>query len=408
MIRLTAGSASDPGRVRRGNQDHALLSDLVFAVADGMGGHQGGEVASEVAVTELGASEAFATLDDLVAAVHRSNDRVVDRSREDPELRGMGTTLCVLAALGPDRLGVANVGDSRIYLGEAGGLLQLTEDHSLVEALVRDGRLTRDEAAVHPQRNIVTRALGIDDKVLVDAWELAPVPGDRYVICSDGLFNEVAAIDIAATLNRIDDPEAAAAALVEAANKAGGRDNVTVVVVDVLDAPEFDDPPRDRVVATRRAVPEGARPMAATDGAAASLDPDDGGGIVDEMVDAETDGAAAETPASVPFITWRLGIFVVAVLFVMGVLLTSVVLYARSTYYVGIDGDEVVVYRGRPGGVLWFDPTVEEEVSLRVAEVDESDLDDLLDGREFDSLDEARQYGVELQLRAEPADPSNP
>ena len=212
------------------------MTDRLFAVADGMGGHSGGEVASEVAVTALSETELLTSVDELVAAIHRTNDRVVERSRDDPALRGMGTTITVLGAVhtptGP-RLGVANVGDSRAYLRSPDGLAQLTDDHSLVETLVRDGRLTRDEADVHPQRNILTRALGIDEKVLVDAWELAAVVGDRYVICSDGLFNELTVEEMTETLDAHDDPAEAAQELVDAANAAGGRDNITVVVVDV-------------------------------------------------------------------------------------------------------------------------------------------------------------------------------
>ena len=146
--------------------------------------------------------------------MQQANDAVVGRSSDDPDLRGMGTTLCALAVVqgrtGTRRLGVVNVGDSRIYLLQDGELEQLTEDHSLVATLEREGRLTRAEAAVHPQRNIVTRALGIDSKVMVDSWEIAPVSGDRYLLCSDGLFNEVDDDRIAATLRKLADPTEAA------------------------------------------------------------------------------------------------------------------------------------------------------------------------------------------------------
>ena len=149
----------------------------------------------------------------------------------------MGTTLCALALVqgdGYEALGVVNVGDSRLYILKEGELEQITEDHSLVATLERQGRLTRAEAAVHPQRNIVTRALGIDSKVMVDSWEIAPVSGDRYLLCSDGLFNEIDDNRIAATLRKLADPTEAANELVRLANEAGGRDNITCVVVDVL------------------------------------------------------------------------------------------------------------------------------------------------------------------------------
>ena len=207
-------------------------------------------------MTAMSETEPLTSLDELVAAVHRTNDRVVDRARDDPSLRGMGPTITVLGAIhtptGP-RLGIANVGDSRMYLHAVEGIVQLTEDHSLVETLVRDGRLTRDEADVHPQRNILTRALGIDEKVLVDAWELVAVVGDRFVICSDGLFNELSEEDMTAVLDAYHDPAEAAQELVDQANQAGGRDNITVVVVDVAEAPPLLDVPDDRVVVSRKA-----------------------------------------------------------------------------------------------------------------------------------------------------------
>jgi serine/threonine protein phosphatase PrpC len=175
---------------------------------------------------------------DLLEAVHVANDAILDQSNDDPSLRGMGTTLCVLALVdadGDERLAIANVGDSRVYLFANGELEQMTDDHSLVAALVREGRLTPEEAEEHPQRNILTRALGIDHEVSVDAWEVPPFVGDRWVLCSDGLFNEVSVDQMAAVLRRLDDPGEAADELVRLANESGGRDNITVLVVDIVD-----------------------------------------------------------------------------------------------------------------------------------------------------------------------------
>ena len=396
MIHFAAGASSDVGQVRQANQDQAHIGDRIFAVADGMGGHTGGEVAAEVAVAELALVQQLDSLDDLVSAVHQANDRVVERSRDDPALRGMGTTLTVLGALGTaldPRLGVANVGDSRLYLFRDDELVQLTEDHSLVEALVRDGRLTRDEAAAHPQRNILTRALGIDDKVLVDAWELMAVEGDRYVICSDGLFNEVAADRIVELLDDNHEPTDAAAALVDEANGSGGRDNITVVVVDIVEAPPVEEPPDDRIVVARKAVPDATlrvEPPAAGDEAVPPADPHP-----DELPVDRTHGSGG-------VITWRLAVFIVAVLLVAGVLLTTLVVYARGGWYVGTEGEEVVIYRGREGGMLWFDPTVEEYVGITVDDLSESEFDVVTDGVSFDSLDDARDFAEGL-TPSEPA-----
>ena len=395
MTSFAFGTATDVGRVRRTNQDHLLTADPVFVVADGMGGHNGGEVASAIAVDEMANADAVNTLGQLVEVVQQANREIIDQSRLDPKLRGMGTTVVALIGMDVDdseRIGVANVGDSRLYLRTDDELVQLTEDHSLVEALVRDGRLSREDAADHPQRNILTRALGIDDKALVDTWELVPVAGDRYLLCSDGLFNELEPEPILEVLHRLDDPGAAAEELVAAAVAAGGHDNVTVLIVDVV-APdtEAEEPPANRIVGTYKAVPDASflrDPLAPGDLDHGPSDPHPDEIIVDRSM------------ARSPFVTWRLGLFVAAVLVVLAVLLSSLVILARSSYHVGLDGEEVVIFKGQEGGVLWFDPTVEEPVAIIVAELDPTDLSAVDDGVEFDSLDAARQYGLELRLRA--------
>ena len=389
------GTATDVGRVRSTNQDQLLTMTPVFVVADGMGGHNGGEVAAAIAVDEMAKAEGVRSVDDLIEAVQVANREIVDRSRLDPELRGMGTTLVVLVGMSSDestRLGIANVGDSRVYRVADDRLAQITEDHTLVEALVRDGRISAEDALTHPQRNIVTRALGIDEKVLVDTWELAPVEGDRYLLCSDGLFNELTPAEMYDLLREIDDPAEAAVALVNAACDAGGRDNVTVVVVDVVEADAFDDVPYDRILSTHRAVPDSVL----------TLDPPVQTGPNDPHPD---EILVDRTVTKAPFVTWRLGLFVGAVLLVLGVLASSVVAYARSAYFVGLDGEEVVIYRGRPDGVLWFDPTVEEPIVLTVAELEPEDLREVSDGVEFDSIDEARAYADALVQRVATDDP---
>ena len=247
MTSFAVGAATDTGQVRAATRIAISFRNPV--VADGMGGHIGGEIALKSPSSPSRRS---------TRSVRSTNSSAVLRRRMPPSWSepvlspscAAWERPCVLADIerpGSNRLGVANVGDSRLYRLTADGLFQHTEDHSLVEALVRDGRLTRAEAAVHPQRNIVTRALGIDEKVLVDAWELIPVEGDRYLLCSDGLFNEVPEPEIAEVLRAQESPEDAAHELVERANDAGGRDNITVVVVDVVTAGSFDALPADRV-----------------------------------------------------------------------------------------------------------------------------------------------------------------
>ncbi|MEQ8717960.1 MAG: Stp1/IreP family PP2C-type Ser/Thr phosphatase [Acidimicrobiales bacterium] len=237
MTAFRWGSGTDVGHVRSVNQDNLVVAAGFFAVADGMGGHRGGEVASLIAVEALVESLGETRrVDDYVTAVRAANEAILQRASEDPDLYGMGTTLCTLGLVdvdGVEQLAVTNVGDSRVYRYVDDHLAQVTLDHSLVEDLLRQGRLSPEEARDHPQRNVLTRALGVSHEVEVDTFLLPVIHGDRFMLCSDGLFNEVSEPDIAATLGTVDDPEVAAQDLIDAANRAGSRDNITVVIVDV-------------------------------------------------------------------------------------------------------------------------------------------------------------------------------
>lgn len=237
-MRIRAGAASDIGPVRSNNEDTLLVSDGLWAVADGVGGHRGGDVASAMAIRVL--RERFPTSEpskrSLVAAVQAANRGIFDAAAEDENLLGMGTTLVAVAVVDGGQLAYANVGDSRIYVLEDGALRQVTADHSLVGELVRGGRLTAAEARRHPRRNVVTRSLGFEPQVAVDSDTLAPAAGDRLLLCSDGLSDYVEDDAIEAALVRYDQPDAAAAALVELAIAGETLDNVTVVVLDVADA----------------------------------------------------------------------------------------------------------------------------------------------------------------------------
>ncbi len=236
---LRWGMSTDVGRVRRVNQDAGMANGRLFAVADGMGGHRGGEVASDIAAGHLIQIEDVSSADELSDAVERANTLIRGRAATDPDLAGMGTTVVALAVVSPDgdlpiEFAAANVGDSRLYRLENGEFEQLTKDHSLVAELARAGQITEEEAATHPQRNVVTRALGADDDVLVDTWLFPARAGQRFLLCSDGLINEVSDTDVAHVLREVADPKLATMHLVDMANRAGGRDNVTVLVVDVI------------------------------------------------------------------------------------------------------------------------------------------------------------------------------
>ena len=245
---LKHGVATDTGNVRPQNEDAYVASDHLFAVADGMGGHNAGEVASALATTLLLERAVGQTLTPewFVNAITAINRTIHESAAESTERRGMGTTICALALVNPQgettepqQVALANVGDSRIYLWRAGAFRQLSVDHSYVQELVNEGLITEEEARVHPRRNIVTRALGIDDRVAVDSWLIPLFSGDRFILCSDGLVDEVPTADIAALAAQQREPQIIADALVALAKRNGGRDNITVVVVDAIgDSPQ--------------------------------------------------------------------------------------------------------------------------------------------------------------------------
>ncbi len=247
-LAFLAAEQTHVGQLRDVNQDASLITDDIFAVADGMGGHAAGDIAAEIAVDALANAIRMASVDDLVVAVKDANKAIVKRATAEPELKGMGTTVVALAVFvdgDAQHLALINVGDSRGYRFSNGVISQLTDDHSLVADLVRDGMLRPDQAEQHPQRNVITRALGIDTDVQVDSWIHDPKVGDRYLLCSDGLFNEVKESEIAKVMSKFAHPEDAVDELVDRANAAGGRDNITVVIVDVVD-PKAKEPAKVR------------------------------------------------------------------------------------------------------------------------------------------------------------------
>jgi serine/threonine protein phosphatase PrpC len=228
-MRIDIGSATDIGRVRERNEDSILVDPPLFAVADGMGGHRGGDVASQVAL------ETMERLEDedggsLVEHVRRANRAVWERSVQDERLSGMGTTLTAVR-VGGDDVVLAHVGDSRAYLLRNDSLTQLTDDHTLVARMVRSGEITKAEAEVHPHKNVMTRALGTEEDVEVDEETIELQDGDRVLLCSDGLTGMVTEDQIQAILEASSTPQNAAERLVRAANRAGGVDNISVVVL---------------------------------------------------------------------------------------------------------------------------------------------------------------------------------
>lgn len=235
-VQLRWGFGTDRGLVRETNEDSLIAVDPVFAVADGMGGHEAGEVASEICVrtlagiTGLPGGGRTASAGVVQRYVHAANARI----REATGARA-GTTLAgvvVVERSGAPHWLVVNIGDSRTYRFSDGTLTQISVDHSAVQEMVDAGHLTRAQAAIHPHRNIVTRALGAGDEADADFWLLPVAAGDRMLVCSDGLSGELDDEEIAGILSAEDDPQAAVDALIQAALRSGGRDNVTVIVID--------------------------------------------------------------------------------------------------------------------------------------------------------------------------------
>jgi protein phosphatase len=230
---------TDTGRQRRDNEDNAFVRAPLFVVADGMGGAQAGEVASALAVEEFQHElpDEGSVEERLTNRIRDANRRIYERSRREHEHAGMGTTLTAVY-VDNDDLAVAHVGDSRAYIFRDGTLTRLTQDHSLVEELVRQGKLTEEQAAEHPQRSIITRALGIELDVDVDTWTYPARAADVVLLCSDGLTSMIGEDRIAEILGAEPNLERASEQLISAANEAGGRDNITVVLFRLEDVGE--------------------------------------------------------------------------------------------------------------------------------------------------------------------------
>jgi protein phosphatase len=381
VIELRAGSATDVGLVRSNNQDELLVAAPLFAVADGMGGAAAGEVASHTAIQAL--RRAFedageATSDALMVAAQAANRAVWDQAEANPEMRGMGTTLVALAGVAGDRLAVINVGDSRLYTLHSDEFEQVTADHNLVAELVAEGRLSKEEAEFHPRRNILTRALGVDPEVTIDLLVVDAVPGDRFLLCSDGLPREVRDDQIASVLRRLSDPQEAAKELVGEAKLRGGNDNITVVVVDVVDKEKGPDPDADD--ATR----------AAGDATVATSTQD--GGEASPGRRRRRAGRTDRTRRTVRPVTPRVIVFVVALLLLVAAAVAGTAWYARAGYFVGLQGDRVTIFQGRPGGLLWWQPTVAAATAVTTGDVLARHLPQLAAGQTEPSLSAAQQY----------------
>ncbi|TML70683.1 MAG: Stp1/IreP family PP2C-type Ser/Thr phosphatase [Actinobacteria bacterium] len=243
------GGVTDTGRRRRRNEDAYVCEPPLFAIADGMGGAQAGEVASRLAASALRESGADGGGETrIVDLIQEANRRIYDRSSTDPNTSGMGTTMTVALVEG-DRVAFGHVGDSRAYLVRDGRIEQLTEDHSLVNELMKSGKLSREEAETHPQKSVITRALGTDPDVDVDTFSVPAQTSDLFLLCSDGLTDMLSEEQILGVVERHrDDIDDALRTLVREANRGGGDDNITVVAFEISDAPVRDGQTREQAL----------------------------------------------------------------------------------------------------------------------------------------------------------------
>jgi len=359
MLTLAIGAATDTGNLRGQNEDAHIAEQNLFAVADGMGGHNAGEVASAMAIEHLrgialggvSSAEAFAQV------VRNLNGAIYTSATSTTDQRGMGTTLTAAALLAPtenvdqpSQIVIANVGDSRTYLLRSGELRQISVDHSYVQELVTEGLLTVDEARTHPRRNIVTRALGIDEQVSVDTWTIPMFDGDRFMLCSDGLVDEVPLDEITELMREHSAPQLIAERLVTAAKRHGGRDNITVIVVDVN---------------INAAAPEVVADIAPV--------------------------IASESTTSI-----KKRILVLVVVVVLCSAGFVALRNQRSGYFVAFTNSSssatIAIYKGQPGGLLWIKPTV-VDVSTTKRNAMQSEFQREIDRvQQFDSVDKARSY----------------
>jgi protein phosphatase len=396
-VRLVSGASTDKGQVRAVNEDGYIVDRRLqlFAVADGMGGHRAGDIASATALEALRAEIANGA--QLERAIGAANLAVFEKSSSDDSMQGMGTT--VTAAMpGTASLTIGHVGDSRAYLLRDGEFSRVTTDHSLVEELVQDGSLTEEQAAIHPQRSIVTRALGVDRAVEVDLYSIQLRDHDRILLCSDGLTTMLRNDDIATVLRREQDPAKAANALVDAANEAGGEDNITTVVIDVHDDGDVLPQSNARPTAVTDPGDDGNTHDDASDAPANAspepIGPEPAAGAADALPPVpEPEGDQGISSKKVALSFGRFLLFAVPIVLIIGLAVGALAWYARRTYYVAFDRTgKVVAYQGRPGGVLLWNPTVLRKTSLTRQKLTDEAVTAINDQKAFSNKGEVNAY----------------
>ena len=347
MTRWRYAAATDTGVVRATNQDAIYADNQIAIIADGMGGHAAGEVASDITVTIV--RDGFQqkdTVESLYESIEIANTAIIKDAEENPERFGMGTTVIAVGiTYAEDGIGsptLFNVGDSRAYQLRDGALRQLSEDHSVAEEWVRMGRLTAEEALTHPRRHQLTRALGVEPKIDIDVLSLDVHSGDRILLCSDGLSNELSSEELASIASSPKNLDDAVTELVAAAKRAGGRDNISVVLLEFDEVSPTSNPIKKTVSTTPPPVAQSAK--------------------------STTNIIRRNRQFS-----WR--VYATGGVFALLVIGFVVIMhwYAYSTYYLANDNGVVGVYQGQPNGILWFQPQKVLDTSYQVSQLRSAD-----------------------------------
>ena len=403
---------SHVGLVRQGNEDSGYAGPRLLVVADGMGGHAAGEVASAVAVEALAVLDGPGPAPDdmdageaLTGAIGRANDRIRGLVEADPRRSGMGTTVTALIWTG-EGFGLAHIGDSRAYLLREGELVQLTRDHTYVQALIDEGRISEDERETHPACSLLLQALGGED-VVPDVGDVPAQDGDRVLLCSDGLSGVVSAQKITEVLAGTTDPQQAADELVELAVAGGGPDNITCVVADIRASTheaQDDDTTEAHLVgaaAIGAAHPDALRYDEDDDEPDGDADTTSGVpvGPVHEVKDVDDDEAERYAPRRRSRARVALGVVLAALLIGAAVFgLSQLSRWYDQQYYVGVEGDEVVVRQGVPG--FPGSAVVSSVAGLPVEAIPEVYREDVIEGIRADDITDATEIAERLRVQA--------
>ncbi|WP_193106891.1 PP2C family serine/threonine-protein phosphatase [Brachybacterium sp. FME24] len=410
-IALRYSARSDVGLVRSNNQDSGYAGSHLLVVADGMGGHAGGDVASSVAIGRLARLDSETPASDIVAtleeAVLDANQEILRRARDEPQLRGLGTTISALLRA-EGKFALAHIGDSRAYLLRAEETVQVTKDHTFVQRLLDEGRLTEEEAERHPQRSVLMRVLGdVDADPELDLSLRPAHPGDRWMLCSDGLSGLVSLDTIDATLKGIQDPGECADELIQLALKGGGPDNITCIIADVVD---LDDLPRGEdapstspqivgSAARNRHQPTSASGPAAKAAALTREEPD--------VPYEDEDFSEDEPPRRSP---WPALVAVMLLIALLGGVLWAGYAWSQRQFFVGTDGTDVVLYQGLSqdlGPISLSEPVEDTDIALEdLPEVTRNQVENTISAGNREAADQIIDRLEQAALANQPPAPT--